>query len=133
MLNVKRALATGAALALPLTALGAAPAFAGGGYDDHHYDAKPSVEVYDAKGKKVKVVYECDTNKHGKHDEDKYGSLKVTFGHDTHKMDVKCDGEEHEVYYKVYGHGEFKAVIKDPDGDKDKDKEYVNDKHHGHH
>jgi hypothetical protein len=143
MFNVKRAAVTAlAGGALTLSGLGAGPAFAGGygdygdhdshgghGHYGHHYDAKPAVDVY-VHGHKVKVTYECDTKGRG---HDKYGVLKVSFKREHHKKWVKCDGDEHSIWYKVHGKGTFHASIKDPDGDRAYDSAYVRGHKGGHH
>ena len=109
-----------------------APAYADDKDDYKSDDPSVSVHVYD---NRVKVEYSCDTEKHRDkdrdrdrdrdRDKDKYGKLTVKFGHDDHRKWVRCDGRDHDVWYKVYGKGKFEAIIEDPDGDKEYDWEWV--------
>jgi hypothetical protein len=156
-------LALGAAtLALPLTALGAAPASASqyGGYDD---DNEPSISIKDVKvhgyDVEVKVKYRCytdqddhdnDYSKYGKDDDGKDdeevedGEIKVTLTQKHVKYsgeeDVECDGDWAYTWIELdrdYGHLKkgkawVKATITDPQDEKDSDREEVRIKKHHH-
>jgi hypothetical protein len=144
---IKKLLLGAVVAAMPLTALGAAPAWASeGGYDNSN-DPEVSVSV---DGHDVEVTYTCyteDDNGDGGDDGDKaarshgddgdnndeYGTLTVYYHGDHWRKHVLCDGEEGSETFYVHGHGKFKAVLKDPDGDKAYDSAYVKDHHHHHH
>jgi hypothetical protein len=140
---VKKLVLGAVAAAMPLTALAAAPASAAqGGYRDHD----PYVNVstyYGHYGPKVKVEYKCYTERnrhddgHGGYgrdrDRDKYGSLTVYYRGYDDRYRVKCDGYPHwRAFDDVRGHGEFRAVLKDADGDRAYDSAYVNNDHDDH-
>jgi hypothetical protein len=131
-MRIKRLVLTAVAAAMPLTALAAAPASA---YERGGHDNDPEVYVH-AYGHNVKVNYTCYTERRHGHDgdhsrgrdrgdRDKYGSLTTYFRGYSDWTSVKCDGYEHWKTYYVHGHGEFKAVLRDPDGDKAYDSDYV--------
>jgi hypothetical protein len=136
---IKKLVLGAVAAAMPLTALAAAPASAAqGGY--RHHDNNPYVNV-SAYGHNVKVEYKCysddhgdDYGHHGRH-HDQYGTLTTHFRGYDNWYRVRCDGYKHWKNFDVYGHGDFKAVIKDGNGNYDYDSAYVNndyDDHGGH-
>jgi hypothetical protein len=132
-MRIKRLVLTAVAAAMPLTALAAAPASAS---DRGGYDNDPEVSVY-AYGHNVRVNYTCYTERHhgddhgdyargrDRDDHDKYGSLTTYYRGYRSWTSVRCDGYEHSKTYYVHGHGEFKAVLRDADGDKAYDSDYV--------
>jgi hypothetical protein len=135
---VKKLMLGAVAVAMPLTALAAAPASAAqSGYGDH--DPYVNVRAY---GHNVRVEYTCYTERnrhddgHGKYDRDrdrnKYGSLTVSYRGYDNWYRVKCDGYQHSKSFYVEGHGNFRANLKDPDGDRDYDSAYVNNDHDDH-
>ena len=108
MLNIKRIVGLAGALALPLAALAAAPAEAGGKHDNDHYKSDPPyVEVINKGHGKVVVKYSCDTE--GRYD--KYGKLTLTFADWKYKQHVKCDGDVDKIVVKGGPalHGEVKV------------------------
>ena len=139
-MRIKKLVLTAVAAAMPLTALVAAPASA---YDRGGHDDYPEVSVY-AYGHNVKVKYICYTDRdygddHGDDarggqygDHDEYGSLTTYYRGYRTWTSVKCDGYEHWKPFYVRGHGEFKAVLRDADGDKAYDSAYVKRDHRDH-
>jgi hypothetical protein len=129
---VKKLVLGAAAAAMPLTALAAAPASASQGDYRHHDNPYVQVSVY---GHHVNVKYKCDSDddyghddygRHGRH-HNQYGTLTVHYRNYDNWYRAKCDGYEHWKNFDVYGHGNFRAVIKDGNGNRDYDSAYVDD------
>jgi hypothetical protein len=153
---VQRGLIGAAALALPLTALGAAPAMAN---DRHNGADDPKINikaVWVKRGDvKVKVGYKCDTDRRDsdtdRRDSDtdrrdrKRGEIEVKLRqhHVKYSGDkrVKCDGEWASTVITLdkdrgrlhRGHAKVKATITDPQDEEARDKEHVRIKRHNRH
>jgi hypothetical protein len=138
---VKKLVLGAAAAAMPLTALAAAPASASQGDYRHHDNPYVYVTAYDDY---VNVKYKCYSDDYkdddyGNHGRRHYqsGTLTVHYRNYDNWYWVRCDGYEHWKNFDVYGHGKFRAVIKDGNGNRDYDYAYVDndddDDHDGGH